>query len=229
MLETRVVKLMLETRVVKLEQQIDENSAHERKNTLIMAGTIPPASHAEDCKFIVWDQIREHLSLELAIDISMEHQISVEPKIQRENKRNIMFKLCNRDVKQNISKNCKVVKPKKFYINESLTPLRNTILYVMRQVKKKHPSVINICNSSDGSVVAWLHAASASAKTKYWKIIINTKKELDLFLQQELNSKATAFIDTCMACFISFIMQNTNYASLSSIYFCVHFGVNYIP
>ena len=58
----------------------------------------------------------------------------------------------------------------------------------MRQAEKKHPIVINSCN--------WLHAASASAKTKYRKIIINTKKELDLFLQQELNVKATAFIDT---------------------------------
>ena len=28
-------------------------------------------------------------------------------------------------------------------------------LYVMREAKKKHPSVINSCNSSDGSVVAW--------------------------------------------------------------------------
>ena len=37
---------MLETRVVKLEQQIDENSVHEQKNTLIMADTIPPAQHA---------------------------------------------------------------------------------------------------------------------------------------------------------------------------------------
>ena len=100
------------------------------------------------------------------------------------------------NVKLNILKSCKVLKPKKFYINESLTPLRNTILYVMRQAKKKHPSVINSCNSSDGSVVAWLHAASASAKTKYRKIIINTKKKLDLFLKQELNTKATAFIDT---------------------------------
>ena len=36
----------------------------------------------------------------------------------------------------------------------------------MRQAKKKHPSVINSCNSSDGSVVAWLHAASASVKNK---------------------------------------------------------------
>ena len=40
---------MLEMRVVKLEQQIDENSAHVGKNTLIMAGTIPAASQAEDC------------------------------------------------------------------------------------------------------------------------------------------------------------------------------------
>ena len=115
-----------------------------------MAGTIPPASHAEDCKFIVREQIREHLRLELAIDISMAHRISVKPKIQGEDKRNIMFKFCNRDVKQNILKSCKVVKPKKFYIKESLTPLRNTILYVMRQAKKKHPNVINSCNSSDG-------------------------------------------------------------------------------
>ena len=38
---------LLETRVVRLEQQIDENSAHEQKNTLIMAGTIPPASHMQ--------------------------------------------------------------------------------------------------------------------------------------------------------------------------------------
>ena len=34
----------------------------------------------------------------------------------------------------------------------------------MRQAKKKHPSVINSCNSSDDSVVAWLHAASALLK-----------------------------------------------------------------
>ena len=53
----------LDTRVVKLGQQIDENSAHERKNTLIMAGTIPPASQADDCKFIVREQIRDHLRL----------------------------------------------------------------------------------------------------------------------------------------------------------------------
>ena len=38
---------MLETRVVKLEQQINENSAHERKNTLIMAGTIYLLHHIQ--------------------------------------------------------------------------------------------------------------------------------------------------------------------------------------
>ena len=106
---------MLETRVVKLEQQIDENSSHERKNRLIMAGTIPSAAHAEDCKFIVREQIREHLPLVLAIeDNSMAHRIDVKPKIHGEDKHNIMFKLCNRDVKQNILKCCKVVKPKEF-------------------------------------------------------------------------------------------------------------------
>ena len=45
--EIKELKALLVTRVVKLEQLIDENSAHERKNTLIMPGTIPPAQHAE--------------------------------------------------------------------------------------------------------------------------------------------------------------------------------------
>ena len=146
----------------------------------------PSTQHAEDCKSIVREQIREHLGLELAIeDISIAHRIGVKPKIQGQDKRNIIFKLCNSDIKQNNLKSCTVVKPTKFNVIESLTSLRNTILYVMRQAKKKHPSVINSCNSSDGSVVAWLHAATASGKTKFRKIIINTKKELDLFLQQE--------------------------------------------
>ena len=63
MKDQEIIKL-LERRVVKLEQQIDENSAHERKNSLIMAGTTPAAQNAEDCKFIVRDQIREHLRQE---------------------------------------------------------------------------------------------------------------------------------------------------------------------
>ena len=62
--ELRANVSMLEMHVVKLQQQIDKNSAHERKDTLIMAETMPPASHAEDCKFIVREQIREHLRQE---------------------------------------------------------------------------------------------------------------------------------------------------------------------
>ena len=93
---------MLETRVVKLEQQIDGNLPHERKNTLIMAGTIPPAQLAEDCESIVRGQIREHMRLEFAIEDILSHRIGVITKIQGEDKRNIMFKLCNSVVKENI-------------------------------------------------------------------------------------------------------------------------------
>ena len=65
--------------------------------------------------------------------------------------------------------------------------------------KKKHQNVINSQNSTDGSVVAWLHAASASGKTKYRKILgffAITKKALNFLQQQELNTDSTPFIDT---------------------------------
>ena len=67
------------------------------------------------------------------------------------------------------------MKPDKFNINESLTPQRNIILYQLHQAVNKQPNVINSCNSSHSSVVAWLHAASSSAKTKYRKIIVIKK------------------------------------------------------
>ena len=108
---------------------------------------------------------------------------------------------------------------KKFHINGSLTQLRHTILYVMRQVKKKQPYVINSCNSSDCSVVAWLHATSAFAKTKYRKIIVNSKNTLYLFLQQELNKDYTwpnVSIAQQLTIWILILspMQYTNYASV---------------
>ena len=78
---------ILEMRIVKLEQ-VDKNSAHEQKNTLIMAGTIPPAQHAEDSKSIEREQIREHLHIELVIEDS-----------------NVKM-FYNSDVKQNIIKSC---------------------------------------------------------------------------------------------------------------------------
>ena len=86
----------------------------------------------------------------------------------------------------------------------------------MRQAKKKHQSVINSCNSSDGNVVAWLHTASASAKTKYQKIIINTKKELGLFLQQELNAKATWPAFQMSSCNIVIMRAYLKYISMST-------------
>ena len=126
------------------------------------------------------------------------------------------IKLCNRDVNENIFKCCKVVKPQKFYINESLTPLRNTILYVMRQAENKQPSEINSCNSSDGGVVAWLHAASASARTKYQKSNYQHEEGIGSFSAARTQHESNV-LHWHMACFLKFIMQYTNHASLSSM------------
>ena len=46
----------IETRLANQKEQIDENSAQERKDTLIMAGTLPPARYEENTKSIVREQ-----------------------------------------------------------------------------------------------------------------------------------------------------------------------------
>ena len=186
----------LKTRVSKLEEQVDANSAYERRDALIISGDIPEAAPGENCNNLVRSLLREQIKINLnADDISVAHRIGRKPKTQGPDKRNLIFKLCRRDVKRDIIHACKQVKPK-FYVNESLTPLRSTIMYVLRQAIKRNKNVIGSCKSIDGNIIAWLPTPTGSTQvTNYRRIILNTKSALVDFLHTHINAKIEDFID----------------------------------
>ena len=125
---------------------------------------MPVVSDREDCKQIIQRLFRDHTQLNINIsDISIAHRLG---KITRgPDKRNIIFKLCRRDLVQDIFDACKTQKPA-FFVNTSLTPLRNKLLYALRLLRRKFPTKIKGCRSTiSGDVTAFVAATGANGGT----------------------------------------------------------------
>ena len=146
--------------VQSLRSDIDGNEQYERKDTLIISGPdLPVASQTENSKIIVKNLLSEAGVTVNLNDISIAHRIGrkpIDPQVQ--DKRGLIFKLCRRDLVQTIFNACKRTKPS-FFVNCSLTPTRNKIFYVLRQLKKKFPAILKGCRALNGDVVAFVAQA----------------------------------------------------------------------
>ena len=189
----------LEQRVSKLENHIDATDSYERRDTLIISGQVPTVSENENCTTIVRNLLKDvHLNIKTE-DVSTAHRIGKRPLPGRPDRRNIIFKLCRRDTKRDILDACRQQRPP-FYINESLTPTRSAIMFVLRKVKKNHPNVISNARSHDGNVHVFLPKSDVSlsqsnSRPKFNKIMINTKSALEDFLLSNLSCNSDKFID----------------------------------
>ena len=136
----------LKVKVSKMEEKIDDTEAYERRDTLVISGAgVPQATNGENSTEIVKTLIHNKLHLNIQPgEISTAHRIGKPPINQVADRRNIIVKLCRRDLKGDILNACRQLKPD-IYINESLTPIRNTIYYVIRKMRKLSPNIITGC------------------------------------------------------------------------------------
>ena len=118
------------------------------------------------------------------------------PISQGPDKRQIIAKLCRRDLKPDIFHACKTIKPKDLFINEHLTPVRKTILYVLRSAKRRYGDLISGCNSIEGRVYVWLKPPHPNAPGAHdTRMLINNRDKLEKFCHEVLNTQLSEFID----------------------------------
>ena len=123
-------------------------------------------------RYIVADMLKQQVNLNINInDISTAHRLGA-PRSGGPDKRSIMFKVSNNDLKSDILGACTRVRPP-FYVNESLTPVRSSVLYVLR----KYPSKIKFCRSVDGNICAFLPPTTETG-SQLRKLVINSKSKL---------------------------------------------------
>jgi hypothetical protein len=170
--------------VAKLEEKVEDSDAYERRDTLVISGPgMLPATAAEICSALVCSIVREKLKINLLpTNISTVHRLGRKPLNQQPDTRNIIMKLCRRDVKRDLLFACRQLKPD-IYIKESLTPSRNTILDVLRKIKAAHPGKVHGCSYMDGRVYALMKTPDTDAdnildNTRRSKVFINSYSKL---------------------------------------------------
>lgn len=128
-------------------------------------------------------------------DISTSHRLGKKPTTQAADRRRVVVKLLRRDLKKDILYACRQLKPD-FYASESLTPLRNTILYVLRKMKRAHGDAVVGCSSIDGRVFGWVKPPTDGPPgLKNVKILVNSHVQLQDFALQYLDRPVSDFID----------------------------------
>ena len=167
----------------KVQIDLDNNDQYERRDTLILSGpNLPSSAQGENCKVIVQNLFREHLSLQVnPSDFSIAHRFGKKP-LSGPDKRGFIFKMCRRDLIPDIFKSCKTYAPP-FYVNLSLTPIRSKVLFFLRQCKRKYPEKIKSCRSdSSGNVVVFRANPNGSdSNSSIRRNIVNTVDDLKKF------------------------------------------------
>ena len=192
-LEVKVTAL--EKKVTQLESSLDDEDAYTRPETLILNGTeIPRPTPGEICSNIVRDVVKNKLNIILQpSDISVAHRSGKKPNNQTVDRRGIHVKFCRRDTKREIMMTkCDNSDPQHtLFTNECLTPKRRSILFALRQMKKKFPAVVKGCTSQDGRVYAFTPSTSASRDRKH---LINTHDALVQFCRDYIQEPLENFL-----------------------------------
>ena len=189
---------ILHKKVEKLEDRVDDGDSYEGRDTLIVSGSrIPPSNNQESCPDIVCKLARDILQVVISPnDVSVSHRLSSRnPSKQGEDRSDIIVKFCRRNTKLDLLNACRKMKPENFYVNEFLTPPRQTIAYILRKAKREFPTLISGSTSFDGSVYVYVKPPNPDAPlARDSRMKINTHSRLTDFCRRTLNKPITHFI-----------------------------------
>ena len=191
--------LELNRKIEKLENRIDENDAYERKDTVIISGnSIPPVDKAEHCASLTCKLIKDQLNYIVSPnDISVIHRLGEKKTTQGPDRRDIIVKFCRRNTKMDVLSAARRTKANNFFINESLTPVRQTIAFILRKAKREFPSIISGSSSLDGKNYVWINPPNPSAPgAKAVRHAVHTHDRLVNFCNKTLGKPLSHFIES---------------------------------
>ena len=188
--------LTLEDELTKVKDNIDSTEAYERRDTIVLSGSsIPEGSRGENCVATAQSLIKEKFRVEVSdSDISCSHRLGTKPANQEPDKRSLIVKFCRRDVKTNVLLSGRRAKAHGLFVNESLTPARNSIFRTLRIIKRSHPQLVQGCSTFDGNVFAYTKSTNPNS-TRDVRHKINTHSRLVQFCDDHVKLPLTTFLD----------------------------------
>ena len=198
--ELKIEMNIYKNRMIKVEEILGSAETKLRQNNAVFSGDdIPIGGTGENCTQIIRDVLANKIKLVVpTADIEAAYRVGkTKPNTNGQPGRAtpILVKFKNPDIKRNIFETCKIVKPK-FFVNDDLSPIKQTILYVLRQAKKKHPAIVSGCSSLDGNIYTWIKPQNPSEGSNNRRMMVNTLEKLKSFCSNTVKSGLETFIQT---------------------------------
>jgi hypothetical protein len=192
-LESQVEVLKVE--VSTLTERLEDVEAQSRSDSIIISGSALPECKAGENSFSVTANIiKNSLNYNLPPNmVGTAYRLGRKTLSQSPDKRNILVKLNNKDIRNDILRAARTVKPNNLFFSESLIPSRATIFRALRQSRVRYPDKIAAVGSSDGRVYIWLKLPDANARNK--KVYINSMSQLEHFCEKSLGVGAFELIN----------------------------------
>ena len=185
----------LENKIEIMENKIDADEANERMNEVVISGkNVPPCSSGENITNVVTALLRNTFSSSVSpSNIVKCHRIGQKPRpgSGTQDRRSIVMKLADSDIKNDLITSSKRVKADGVFICENLSPIRKSIMYVLRRAKREFPDIVSGATSINGNVFVWIKSRNASRDTR---MLINNYNSLDRFCTEIINSTMSHFI-----------------------------------
>ena len=198
-LKTQVVSLQKDLKT--LRNDIDAQDQYVRKDSIIFSGpAVKNMEEDENCYEIVMDLVKNKLGVEIdERDINILHRLGPKNRAQAQtSNRSIYVKLVRRDKKREIIKASKKrTSGPALYCNESLSPLRRSMYFALRKMKKKHPSIVKGCLTMDGKIYAFTPAVAQGNRDQ--RHYISDMDDLKDFCRKHVKKPMEDFLENFQA------------------------------
>ena len=190
---------VLQRKVVVLEDRIEHNDSYERRDTLVFSGkSVPVKLNPESSSEIICNLLKNFLNMEInPLEISVSHRLpgnNNNPSTTSE-RTPIIAKFCRREIKIDILNRARKKKPEDLFINECLTPMQQTISYVLRKAKRDFPNIVSGSTTFDGKNFVWIKAPNPAARgAKDTRTQVSTHRRLEEFCIRTLNKPLTDYV-----------------------------------
>lgn len=156
----------LKVKMSRLEERVDYLENIHRQNNIILSGSaLGSLRSADDYSGTVIDLFRGALNYELTRAVLLAaYRVGTKPQDQSPDRRKILVKLANSEVKRDLMAAFRTAKPANLYGNDDLTPAKASLLYKMRQVKVKRSDKVVGCGSRDSKLFMLLKPPAPNAR-----------------------------------------------------------------
>ena len=110
-------------------------------------------------------------------------------------RRSIIVKFVRRSLKDEILKTARKKKAQDLYINESLTPTRQSITHAIRNARREFPEKVSGYTTIDGSIYVWIKPPNPTAPgARDSRMEVSTLAKLDKFCQKNFSFPSERFM-----------------------------------